>query len=201
MDRTFVTILKAHVLCVCVYVCVHMYVSMDKIHSFDWSFTNQKFDLEILSKWTKLFSCWLCPPHVPEPAASHLFYLLCKHICTEMLAHAYTLKKIKYIIQNVKRQHLYQQKLNNQWHDSSSIFNNVIFFHMPLSFDVIKIRHNWFYYMHLIKNVTIIAENMENKLMFSLILIECYSFNIHSIILIECNHIPWLWWNDLLNIP
>lgn len=113
-----------------------------------------------------------CLPHVPEPAASHLFYLLCKHICTEMLAHAYTLKKIKYMIKNVKRQYLHQQNLNNQWHDSPSIFNNVIPFHMPLSFDVIKTRRNWLYYMHLNKNVTIMDENTENKLMFSLILIS-----------------------------
>lgn len=123
--------------------------------------------------WTDFFNSWLLSPRVPEPAASHLFYLLCKHICTEMLAHAYTLKKIKYMIKNVKRQYLHQQTLNNQWHDSPSIFNNVIPFHICYSlFDVIKTRRNWLYYMHLNKNVTIMDENTENKLMFSLILIS-----------------------------
>lgn len=118
------------------------------------------------------FHSWFLPTsHSWVSCISFILPAAQPYLYWDMLAHAYILMKIKYIIRKCEMifisTKISEQKLNNQLHACHSIFN-VILFHMALFFfDVIKNKQNWFYYMHLIKYITIIAEN---KLMFSPIL-------------------------------
>ena len=138
---------------------------MEKTHSFNLIFHESKNFRTLmwrpcLNSVNRLIPDSSCLPHSPELAASHILAVPEPHLYWDILKYAHILVKIKHSQKMCQTTFMSTTTKINQLHACHSIFN-LIFFHMPLSFlDVSKSKQNesLFYYMHLIKNITIITE-------------------------------------------